>query len=60
MVVLACPHPDYYPERHRSMREAMDKDRLYQPLHIVEGVTGTGKSEDVRNTNTLKCVTVLL
>lgn len=63
-VVMSCPHPDYYSERHRPVREAMNKDRLYQPLHIVEGVTGTGESEDGRNTNTSQgmdeCVTSLL
>lgn len=38
----SCPHPDYCPERHGPMGKTMHKDSLYQPLRIVEGMTGTG------------------
>lgn len=45
LILLSRPHLDYGPERHGPMRETMHKNSLYQPLHVVEGVTDTGQSD---------------
>ncbi len=55
---MQLSHLKYVSERHGPMGNTMDKQRLQNPLDVVEGVTNAGQAA-TRNAHTLTYLAVI-